>query len=281
MYQNEKSAPPRTIRRRAHRGLTLVELLMAMSVMMIVGGAVAALASAAHMGNEYNGGVAKATQHGRVVVERIARSVRGATAAEDHPGCVVLDETVGDHRFAETLVVWHPVGEPANLNGPPLVSELVIFSPNPEDPTQLLEITAPSDARELPFSVLSTEAGRKQIERIKVDPTSKRVLLTDMLRVGRVSTASLLGGAGLRAAVNFARRLRPSEAQWNDHRAGRLAWNDLAWPQGIRSNGVGLRQVWLHFEIQLAPHATAAGAASTGEIVPFFGSAAIFYPMKP
>src|SRR5437762_3345548 len=70
---------------------TMVELLMAMTVMVIISGALAGLASAVCTNNEYSQGIANATQHGRVALERIGQMVRGAAAAENFPGCAVVD----------------------------------------------------------------------------------------------------------------------------------------------------------------------------------------------
>ena len=104
---------------------TMVELLMAMTVMVIISGAVASLASAVYTNNDYSQGVAIATQHGRVTLERIGQTVRSATSSETFPGCAVVDLVSGCH-ITETLVVWHPNGAPANAAGPPLANELVI-----------------------------------------------------------------------------------------------------------------------------------------------------------
>jgi Tfp pilus assembly protein PilW len=264
----------------------MVELLMAMSIMVVIGGVVAGLASAVQSSKDYTQGVARATQHGRVVIERIARMVRTATAFENEPGCVVVDSFEDGFRFPDTLVVWHPAAQPANPQGPPLARELVIYCGNPSDPRQLLEITAPADSRPVSLATLNSAAGRALIEGIKNSSASQRVVLTDLLRVASVTSAAAAESEAAvatkrRGCVRFDRRLLPSEREWADFRAGSRAWKDLAWPQGLVGTQQGLRQVWLAIELQITPSPTAAGAvSSSAHTLPNFGSAALYYELS-
>ncbi len=262
-------------RRRA--GFSMIELMMAMVVMVVVGGALAGLASAVWTGNDFSQGLARATQHGRVANERITRMVNTSASAEDHPGFVVIDTFQDGHRFPDTLVVWHPGGLPANPQGPPLVRELVIYCPDPADPRQLVEITAPGDSRAAPFPDLNTPAWAPFVEGIKTDPGSEKVVLTNLLRVAAAGG----GGKSLRGAVRFERRVLPSLAQWSDYRSGGVAWNSIAWPQGIYGSQRGLRQAWLRIELQIMPKQTVDGESSSGsQVIPFFGSASLYYELS-
>jgi hypothetical protein len=262
----------------------MAEMLMAMSIMAIIGGAVAVLSSAVQTSNGYSQGVTQVTQHGRVAAERIVRAVSTAAATEDHPGCVVIDTYVGTDRFPDTLVVWRPRGAPVNPQGPPLVRELVIYCVDPADPRQFVEITAPLDSRPAPFTDLNTSTGRAMIEGIKTSTSSTKVVLTGLLRVSR--SATYLSGipsdpSALRGCVRFQRRLLPSASQWASFRSGSIAWDGLDWPQGIYGSQTGLRQAWLTIELQLMPQATPPGTASAGEdALPWFGSAALFYELR-
>jgi hypothetical protein len=267
------------------RGLTMVELLLAMSIMVVIGGVVAGLASAVQSSNDYGQGVARATQHGRVAIERITHMVRTATAAENEPGCAVIDTYVEDFRYPDTLVVWHPTGQPVNPAGPPLASELVIYCPDPSDPRQLVEITAPGDTRTVSLSAVNAAARQTLVEGIKISSASKKVVLTDLLRVSSAATDGSGSPSGssqkLRGCVRFDRRALPSESEWANFRASSVAWGDLAWPQGLYGYQQGLRQVWLAIELQIMPNPTVAGTASSAShALPCFGSAALFYELK-
>ncbi len=74
--------------------MTLLELTVAMTIMMVVVGAMAALTRTAQQSFEYSEGYGVATQHARVVLDRIAQNVCQATANEQFPGCLVVAESV-------------------------------------------------------------------------------------------------------------------------------------------------------------------------------------------
>ena len=78
------------------------------------------------------------------------------------------------------------------------------------------------------------------------------------------------------------RGLRPDDAQWTQFKAGTLAWKDLYWVQGLFGPQVGLRQAWLRTELQLLPGGTwVSNDPASQRAIPFFGSAAVYYEMRP
>lgn len=256
--------------------MTLAELLIAVSLMVIVVGTLAALAKGIQQGFEYTEGHGLATQHARVVLDRIASKVREATANEQFPGVIVVAESVGSWRFPDTLVVWHPDGDPADPDGLPRYNELVIYCPNWSRPNQLVEITAPGDTRTVP-PVTDRAQWATEIEAIKRSDSSRVVTLTGLMRTGLAPESATTSWRG---AVRFETRLRPSESEWDEYKAGNLDWAALAWVQGICGSQTGLRQVWLRTELQLMPGETAAaGQSAGGQAVPFLGSAALYYEM--
>jgi prepilin-type N-terminal cleavage/methylation domain-containing protein len=261
---------------RDRRGLTLVELLIASSLLLLLAGVIGGLASAVQTSSNYSQDHADAAQHARVAIERITRNISAATAKGDYPGFAVVYEQVGTWRLPETLLIWRPSGTPANASGPPLVSELVIYCPHPQQPEQLLEIRAPQDSRPIPLDdTLSQSPWRETIAAIKTDANSQRVVLTNLLHTATVTGANL--SMQTRAAVRFHPELRPSAAELAAYRNGTLAWSNLSWPQGLASSRSGMRQSWLRIELQLAP---ASGTAAI-PAVPFFGSAAVYYQLTP
>jgi prepilin-type N-terminal cleavage/methylation domain-containing protein len=258
-------------------GMTLLELLIAMSIMVIVAGMLGALAKGVEEGFQYAEGHGLATQHARVVLDRIAAKVREAAANEQFPGVIVLAEMVDSYRFPDTVVVWHPSGAPADPDGLPRYNELVIYCPDRSEPNRLVEITAPSDARTVP-PVENQAQWAAEIAAIKTSGASRVVTLTRLMRTASTDGSS---SASLRGAVRFETRLRPSPAEWNAYKSGSRPWEQLAWVQGIYGSQTGLRQVWLRTELQLMPDDRAAAGETAGSPPsPFLGSAALYYRMR-
>jgi len=250
-----------------------LELLIALSIMVMVAGVLAAITRSVQLGFEYNQGHGTATQHARVVLDRISTTAREATANEAFPGFFVLAEQVDSWRFPDTLVVWHPDGPPASPEGLPRLNELVVYCPHPDDPGTLVEITTDDRAE------LSQDAGvrRSQIEAVKNSQTSRRTTLTTLLRTGSFANATENTEGQLRGAVRFEVLLRPSDAQW---RESSIPWEQLPWVQGIYGSETGLRQAWVRIEIELVRgEPPAAEAVDHRQAIPFFGSAAVYYTM--
>lgn len=263
----------------ARRGLTLLELMLALTVSTILIGSLATLASVTRQTSEFSEGQTAAVQHARVAFERLNRFLSEAYATETYPGVVVVDETVGSYRYCDTVVIWRPAnGTPANASGPPLVRELVIICPDPADPRRLVEITAPADTRtiQLNEASLNTTSGRSLIAGIKSASSSVKTPLTSLLRTASTSSG---GNSNLRAAIRFECELHPTAAELTAYRNGTLAWSDIAWPQGTFSSSCGLRQVWLRGELQLMNESyNTDGSASAAAVpIPFLGSGALYY----
>lgn len=261
-------------------GLTLLELLLAISIMVLIAGSLGALAQAVQSGSDFGEGHGTAAQHARVTLERITRTVSEAKASGQFPGILVVAEEIGSWRFPDTLVVWHPrQGSARNPDGLPCFDELVIYCPNPQAPNQLWELTIPagSDTRTVP-AVDAKDAWRAELQAIKVLTTASRVVLTDLLRTGAVSETS---STQQRGVMRFVDRLRPSKEEWDKYQSGELSWNRLSWVQGIYGPKTGLRQAWVRIELQLLPVTAASGSASRlgSQAIPFFGSAALYYDM--
>jgi len=254
-------------------GLTLLEMLIAISIMVIVVGTLGGLAKAVQLSSAYGEGHGSATQHARVAMERIGRKVSEATANESFPGFIVVDEEVAGWRFADTLVVWHPEptdanpeGVPADPGGLPRFEELVIYCPVPTDPKEpknpkgLVEITLPGDSRAVPGAGdEDKDKWRSEITEIKKLVAEKSaacdvVTLTELLRTCPVPE---LAGSR-RGAVRFERELSPVK--------------------GVESHTIDLQQAWLRTELQLMPGEVAASQDPGGQqTIPFLGSATLYY----
>jgi hypothetical protein len=268
--QNDRAGCRRACAAR-RRGLSLTELLIAGTIMAMLAGGMGTLVMTVHSTNDYCRGQAIAAQHARVTLDRIDRAVRLAHTSESFPGCLVVREAVGGHDFPDTLVVWSPTGSPADPNGLPRASELVIYCPDPALPQRLIELRDASNATVCPAA--TNEVGwATLVDTLKSSATATKVELTD-----RVRTASTGGGSGdLRACLRFRVLLSPSAADWAAYKGGTLAWKDVTWPLDYYSTQTGMRRVVCQSELQVLP----SDASAAQVAVPFFGSATLTYELS-
>lgn len=256
--------------------MTMVELTVAIAIMLMVVVALGGLTRTVQQSFEYSEGYGAATQHARVVLDRIAQNACQATANELFPGFIVVAETVGTDRYPDTLVVWRPSGAPASPTGLPRYNELLIYCPHPSSPSQLVEITAPTDGRAVPAAD-NLSAWQTELTALKKASGTKTVVLTTLLRCASTDRS---GASKLRGAVRFETRLRPSVADWSAYKAGTVSWMNLPWAQGIYGSKAGLRQAWLRMELQLVPGTEwIESNPEAVSVIPFFNSAALYYSL--
>ena len=265
--------PPRNKQHfQAQSGLTVLEMVISIAILAIVAVALGALGSAVQVSSDYSFGHAAATQQAKVALHRIKHHITTATTSEDFPGFVVIAEEVDGWLFPDTLVIWNPSGAPAAPGGPPRFDELVIYCPNPVTPTELLEITVPGDTRFTP-PLSNLSSWRSELQTIKSSVNSNRVVLIETLRTADVNTSD-----PPRGVVRFAQRVLPSQSQWLEFKSGTRTWDNINWVQDIRGSQTGLRQSWCQIEMHLLANQPDS-AAGTDTVVPFFGSAALYYQL--
>jgi prepilin-type N-terminal cleavage/methylation domain-containing protein len=258
------------------RGLTLIELMFAITIMAVIVVALGMMFRAVEISSEYNQGYGTATQHARVTFDRLDRAIDQAYANNSYCGAWVVQTTVGSYTFPDTLVVWRPSGTPANPQGAPLASELDIFCPDPAATNQLVEITVPSDTSTMP-SPSSTATFQSYINGLKTESGVNKVVLTNLMH-----TASVTGSSKPLAGVRFVVQMNPTASDWSSYQSGTTAFENLPWVQSICSPNTGLRQVWVRSELQLMP----AGQwlvtnVAAEQVVPYFGSSTYSYEMTP
>jgi len=246
--------------------ITLLEILLAVGIAAMIVTATAALVKTSEGAFEENTGQAEALQAGRMYLERIRRLFSESYANELFPGARVVGDVGPSGTFPECLVVWHPAGSPLQPDGLPKVNELIFFYPNPSQPSEALEVTVPHRSETAP-AYEDASAWRTLVTTVKSDGLRKTVTWCDRLRTFEIDGTR-------RAALRFGIRLRPTSAEWNDTA---IAWQAMAWPQGLFSPHTGVRHVWLALELQI--QARAGDASATGA-VPLFGSAARMYVLR-
>jgi prepilin-type N-terminal cleavage/methylation domain-containing protein len=260
---------------RTRAGVTLIELMIALSILAFMTTALAALAQATRIASAFNEGVSTAVQHARVAQERISLAVADGYANENFPGAVVFRASIGLYTYPDTLVVWHPANAPADPGGLPRFNEIIVFTYNPSVPGQLLEITAPSDSRTVP-AVANLTAWSGELTNLKTGTLSQKVMITDLLRTARPTSSS-----AARGVISFAVDLHPSTTEWGSYKAGDTAFTDVPWVQTIYGTGSGLCQTQVRSELQLMPGYNAV-PDTTGVIeLGFFGSATMNWTLRP
>ena len=222
--------------------MTLVELLIAVSIMAMIAGSLGAMARAVQVGAQYSEGHGTATQHARVTLEQISQEVSKAAANDFYPGVFVVSQLVAGQPIPDTLVLWQTTRR-IDQSSRPLLRELVLFCPDRNDRRRLLRVTAPLDSHLAALSDIT--AVRSQVESIKAHSARVEVPLTDLLRTITLSGTSL-------GAARF-----------------EVTQSDM---------GAGLKQVRLRVELQLMPGKAAYNEDPTGQLaVPFLGSCALYY----
>ena len=260
------------------RGLTLAELLIASTIMLMIATAVGMLASAVHSTNDYCNGYTVSAQHARVALSRIERALEYAVASEQFPGCHIVGEQAGGQTLPSTLIVWNPTGAAANPTGLPLVSEIVVFSPDPAHPNRLLEIRMPSVNSSVP--ALSDSSGwRTLIDQFRTGSSTTKALLTDRLRTAPITGdySDSLSPSDLRGLVRFRRLMTPSAEQWTEYRNGTRTWQNVDWPLNSYRLTSGTRAVACQTELQIVPGSMRSAAITA---IPFYGSTLINYELQ-
>jgi hypothetical protein len=253
--------------------------MIAVTILAMVAVVLGTLSNGVQRSYEYTDGFGMATQHGRVVCDRIIRTLQESYANEKFPGFIVVPEQQGTWRFPENLAVWHPAGTPAAPADLPRFNEVIVYCTASNSPNNLIELTVPTDTRTVP-SPNATEQWLNEIRTMKVSANSKIVTLTTLLRACAVPAQA----NSVRGAVRFETRLRPDDTQWQAYKSSPQTWahcTSLPWVQGLYGTQGGLRQSWVRFELQIMPGLTwTANDPRAQRAVPFFGSAAVYFQLK-
>ncbi len=265
-------------RRIKRRGLTLAELLVAATIMLMIAAAVGSLAATVKSTNDYCQGYTISAQHARVALSRIERTVINAFANEQFPGCLVVSEQAGSQSLPHTLAVWYPsTGVAANPTGLPLISEIVVYGFDPAHPNNFIEVRSPTETTAVP-AVSDTGSWKTLTDRLKSSTTVTKTLLTDRLRTAPLTGDynDTLSPSDLRGCVRFRRLMAPSDSEWSQYRAGTKTWQSLAWPLDSYRTTSGTRAIACQTELQIAPGSMSSSSTTA---IPFYGSASIQYEL--
>lgn len=262
--------------RRARRGLTLAELLVAGTVLVMIGGTAATLAFAVYSSYEVCREQSTASQHARVALNRIEQAMIQATASESFPACHIVNFSADGYTFPDSVAIWRPSGTAANPAGLPLVKELVVFSCDRSLPNLLWEMTWPTNSNAVP-AVSDSLGWSLLLDSFHSDSNVIKNQLTDRLHIGTVDTTVLVDGltSTQRGTIRFQRLMAPTATHWSEYRAGQRTWHNLAWPLDLYGTQTGTRTVALLVEVQVR-----SGNQDDPNPLPFFGSASMNYALS-
>ena len=231
----------------AHRGgMTLIELVVAASVMSLVAVALGGLVIAVDSARSHVRGVHEATAQGQFAIDRIRSAVNRSGSYRIGTGATVLGVAVvwTDDR-PETLVVWTggrdaSLADASPLDRLPKANELVLYTPDPDEPLRLVEIVVPTATGNVDFDSAGFEA---QIRQLVGDAGTEKLTLCDRVRLSSVDSTSA-------ANVRFELDETPTAAQIAATPVGTEAWRSLPWVSGVSSSRAGLRQCAVRIELQ-------------------------------
>jgi Tfp pilus assembly protein PilV len=255
---------------RLRRGISLPELLASVLILGMIAASLGGVATAVRSSNSYCSGYTQAAQHARVTLARLERNISLATANESFPGSRVFTTSAGGSNFPDAVIVWKPLTTATAPTGLPRVNELLLYTFNPSAPNELLEIRDASNTATAP-AWSATSSWNTLVSTLLSSNTATRSVLTTRLHTAKPTTTS-----STRGAVRFLMLAGPTDAQWASYRAGTTAWDDLDWPQDRYGSNFGTRMVSLQIELLV----DANDGVSSGNILPFFGSATYSYQLS-
>ena len=256
--------------RATRHAFTLTQLLIGISITSMLTVVLGGLLAAVHTAQQHSQGLQSATLTSQAAAHRI-RLMFEKTATyqlKSQParlGVAVVYQTWLAHRIPNYVVMWTgglegELAEQGTHSRLPLVNELLIYGPDPENLSHLVEMRLPDVTKSIDFS--AADFNRRMLSLIHSRGVEK-IMICNQLQV-----AELSGGRFSAGNVRFELHASPSVSDLETAIADPLKWKALAWSQGI----VGLRQISLDTELLIDARSTRTGSAAT-DAIPFFDSA--------
>jgi Tfp pilus assembly major pilin PilA len=253
--------------------MTLVELMVAASVMSLVAVTLGGLVQAVNTARTYISAMQLASSQGQFTTDRIKSAMqRSGTYRVGSSSTIAGIAVVWNSDRPETLVVWtggreESLSDQGTLHRLPLANEIVIYTPDPDRAERLVEIVVPSASGTIDFAASDFETRVRQL--IANSDPDQRVTLCDRVRVAA-------DGTGKIAAIRFEMEQSPDNSAISTTAPGTVNWRSLQWYGGISSSSAGLRHVLVRIEMQVLTDGTPGDPASD-IAMPVFGSASRRY----
>ncbi len=270
------------------RGLTLVELMMAMAISSILIVALGGIVTATQSAWKHTQSIEDSQAQVTATFDRIKMMVAqaGVYQVSGQPpqvGLAVVTRPWNYVDIPDTLVVWSGgrnggISDNGTLTRLPKINELLIYTVDPGDPHNLVEIALPGDTTEIDFKSSSF----KNIIRSAINSAdAESALLCNRLKKSQF----YLGGAPWgpsTANLLFGIIKSPSDSSLSGVSPGTSQWINLPWPQGAASASSGLRQFSIYYEAHIeVAEQTSLNEANSTTALPFFGSCSRLYAYTP
>lgn len=268
------------VRSRA-RGVTLTEVMMAMIITSLLAVVMGGITSAVQAAREHVEGVEESALQAEAAMDRIRYMVShtGIYEIGGQPvtaGIAVVNRAAGAAYLPDALVIWSG-GRTGGMAAKglqtelPRVNELVLYLPDPDDPSTLVELTIPANSSTIDFRDTGFAA---TIQTLLISGGLDKAPMCRNLRTAELN-GSLWGGAWfevMQTPIESALAATP----------GSQEWIDLPWAQGIVSSTSGCRQATVRMELQVRTRSyDVAGIDTAATSIPYFGSASYRYEYHP
>lgn len=264
----------------ARAGFTLIELMSSLVILTMTVTVLSGLILAISQAWDHSNILEESRQQAQATMSRIRWMVQQSgtyrvSGQSTTLGVGTVSQTWLFYQAPSVLVVWSggATGGMADLGVQsrlPVASELVVYAPDAQSPSKLVELTFPGNSTTVDFRAagFATVVGT-----LMTSPNRKSVKLCERLRVTASQDFAMYGAPSI-GNVRFEVAYSPTDAQIAGASPGSQNWNDLPWAQGMVGADNGLRSFNVRIELLLerdpAKPQTSDGFTTA---LPFFGSA--------
>ena len=270
------------------RGFTLVELLMAMSISAILVMALAGIVTATQSAWRHTQGIEDSQAEINASFDRMRLMISQAgiyqvNGQAPEVGLAVVTRAWNYIDVPDILVVWSGgrnggISQNGTLNRLPRMNEILIYTSDPADAHQFVEIALPDSSAEIDFN---SSAFDNTIRTAIQSSQAEKALLSKRLK----NSQYLLSGSPWGPTASnliFTITRTPDDASLQATTPGTSDWMNLPWPQGTVSATSGLRQVTVNYEIQFeTAEQNTLTDINSETALPFFGSSSRLYAYTP
>ena len=269
-------------------GLTLVELLMAMGISSILVVALGGIVTATQSAWKHTQGIEDSQAQITATFDRIKMMVSQAgiyqvSGQPPQVGLAVVTNSWNSIDIANTLVVWTGgrnggISDQGVLTRLPKISELLIYTSDPDDTHNLIEIALPGVDSSIDFNSSSFNSSIRSA--IK-SSNAESALLSNRIKSSQFILSGNPWGSPV-GNIRFEIVKTPSDSSLGSVSPGTSGWMNLPWPQGTTSSTSGLRLVTINYEIQFeTAERTFLNDVNSPTALPFFGSSSRYYAYAP
>lgn len=271
-----------------YRGFTLVELLMSMAISSILIVALAGIVTATQSAWQHTRGIEDSQAQINAAFDRIKLMISQAgvyhvSGQSPRAGIAVVSNSWNSIDIPNTLVVWSGgrnggLSEQGTITRLPELSEILIYTVDPADPHNLIEIAFPNAGNTIDFN---SSSFNNTIRSAIQSSQAESALLSNRIKCSQY----ILGGnpwGPMAGNVFFSLVKTPSDSSLSSVSPGTADWMNLSWPQGTASASSGLRQVTVNCEVQFeTAEQTEWNEINSTSALPFFASGSRYYAYTP